>query len=63
MVKLDLRAISEILVENIFDNELDINIRKEILNNVPDEHYDIACQVFHETRKTYFHLGFTLLKN
>jgi hypothetical protein len=55
--ELDLERLSKIILEGIFENELDNQLRKEILGNVPDEHYDWVCQVFHETRHAYFRLG------
>ena len=61
-MNIDFNKISQILIESIFDHELDNGLRKQILDGVPDEHYDTACQVFHETRKAYFQLGFTLFK-
>jgi len=62
MVNLEISTISELLSEGILDNELDKDIRAKVLDKVPEEHYDIACVVFHEARKAYFQLGFTLLR-
>ena len=38
-----------------------LDIRKSILDNdqkVSDEEYQLACQIFEETSKAYFKLGF-----
>lgn len=63
MKNIELSNLSQIIVDSIFDNELDHHLRKKILDDIPEEHYDIACQVFHETRTAYFQLGLTLLSN
>lgn len=60
MNNIDLSNLSQIIVDAIFDNGLDKNLRKEILDNIPDEHYDTACQVFHATRQAYFQLGLSV---
>lgn len=60
MKGIDLRNLSQILLDGIFDNELDNGLRKKILDEVPEENYDMACQIFHQTRKEYFELGLNL---
>lgn len=57
MIDIDLSNLSRILLESISNNELDKNIRKKILDNIKDEHYDIACNVFNQTSQAYFNLG------
>jgi len=58
MVKVDLESISQIILKGIFDKELDKQIRIDILDNVPEEHYEMACGIFHDAREVYFDLGF-----
>jgi|GEM_PF-1771344 len=60
MINLDVSNLSEILIEGIFDRELDIDLRRKILDDVPEEQDEIVCQIFHETRKEYFELGLKL---
>ena len=62
MIDIDLSNLSQIIVDGIFDRELDSNLRRKILGDIPEEHYEIVCEVFHATREAYFELGFTLLK-
>ena len=58
MINIDLSDLSQIIVDGIFSRELDKQIRIDILDNVLEEHYDIACEVFHETHQIYFEQGF-----
>ena len=51
---MDLKNLSEILVEGIFDRELDSELRKKILDDTSEEQDGIVCQMFNETRKEYF---------
>ena len=58
MTTIDLKALSQIILNGIFDQELDKENRINILDNVPDKQYEIACAVFHKARQIYFDLGF-----
>ena len=58
MVNIDLNNLSQIILNGIFDQELDKEIRITILDNVPNKQYEIACEVFHKARQLYFDLGF-----
>jgi len=57
-MKIDLSNLSQIILNGIFDQELDNQIRVDILGNVPEELYEMACDIFHEAREVYFDLGF-----
>lgn len=58
MIKIDLSNLSQIILNGIFDQELDKQIRVKILDTVPEKQYHVACEVFHEARQIYFDLGF-----
>jgi len=58
MTNIDLKALSQIILDGIFDQELDKQIRIDILDKAPEEHYELACEVFHKARPIYFDLGF-----
>ena len=58
MVSIELSNLSQIILNGIFDRELDKQIRIEILESIPEKHYEMACEVFHEAREVYFDLGF-----
>jgi len=58
MINILLTDISQIILNGIFERELDKQLRKKILARVPDKHYNIACEVYHEARVAYFDLGF-----
>jgi len=58
MVNLDLNILSQIILNGIFDQELDKEIRMKILGIAPEKQYDLACEVFHKARQIYFDLGF-----
>jgi len=58
MTNIDLNTISQIILNGIFDQELDKQIRIDILDNIPDKHYEVACAVFNATRQVYFDFGF-----
>jgi len=58
MVNIYLKDLSQIILNGIFDQDLDKQIRIAILDAIPEKHYDIACNVFHEARQVYFDLGF-----
>jgi len=58
MINIDLSHLSQIILDGIFDQELDKQIRATILDTVSDKQYDIACEVFHKARQVYFDLGF-----
>ena len=62
-MNIDLSKISKILTDGVFDEELDYDLRKQILDDIPDQHYDIACDVFNAARKAYFELGLTIWGN
>jgi len=56
-MNLNLSNLSQILADGIFDQNLDSDLRKKILDNIPEKYYDVACDVFNETRQAYFELG------
>jgi len=58
MINIDLKVLSQIILDGIFNQELDKEIRIDILDNVPEEHYEVACGVFNDARPIYFDLGF-----
>jgi len=58
MTIIELSSLSQIILDGIFDKELDQQIRIDILDHIPEKHYKIACEVFHEAREVYFDLGF-----
>ena len=58
MTNVDLKTLSQIILDGIFNQELDKEIRIDILDNVPEEHYEVACGVFNDARPIYFDLGF-----
>ena len=60
METINLNNLSEIIVEGIFDRELDSDLRKKILDDYSEEQDKVASQVFHATRKEYFELGLKL---
>lgn len=57
-MKIELNNLSQIILSGIFDKEFDKQIRVDILGNVPEKHYEMACGIFHEARELYFDLGF-----
>jgi len=57
-MKIELTKLSQIILDGIFDQELDKEIRIKILDTVPEKQYDLACEVFHKARPIYFDLGF-----
>jgi len=60
MININLTIPSQIILNGIFDKELDKQIRENILENIPDDYYDISCEVFHKARETYLDLGFEI---
>ena len=58
MKNIDLSNLCQIILDGIFYQELDKPIRKDILDNVPEEHYEMACEVFNEAHQIYFEQGF-----
>ena len=58
MKNIDLSSLCQIIVDGIFVQELDRQVRVDILDNIPEEHYEVACEVFNEARQIYFEQGF-----
>jgi len=58
MTNIDLGVLSQIILDGIFDRELDKQIRTDILDNVPEKQYELACKAFLATRQAYFDFSF-----
>jgi len=53
MTSIEISNLSQIILDGI---TLDKDIRREILDEITEEHYDIACEVLNRTSEAYFRL-------
>ena len=61
MTNIEISNLSQIILDGITDEGLDKDIRREILDEITEEHYDIACEVLNRTSEAYFELGLKVL--